>query len=222
MGSLEPIDTKTSRLLTYKNEECHGALVKLSPTNYEKLMRSEGVGNGNSTDESYEEIVVQAYPYGDSKNNVRPRRGKPILAVALRARPHVRLNFDPCPSARYMKLLTEGARELNLEPCYQDFLARIPVGQLSPWRKKQAFYNLVFTLCLSIKLNWRGYSKLQSRLLYFVYAPYSARTTAKIISALMTTIILIPGAVIGFFLFHILELTGKTPPALTRMMTFIG
>lgn len=213
MGSLEPVEANSTRLTTYKDAECHGALVKLSPENYEKVMRSEGVGNGTNTEQGYEEIIVQAYPYGSGKES-----GKPIQAVALRALPHVRLNFDPCPSARYMNILIEGASELNLTPCYQKYLASIPVQQLSPWQKKQALYNLIFTVTLSTTLKSRVFSKFQSRLLFLVYARYSAPGVVKIMSSLLTTVILLPGAIVGFLLKHL----GLTPPAVTRIMAFFG
>jgi len=213
MGSLESVETNSTRLSTYKNAECHGALVKLSPENYEKVMRSEGVGNGNNNDQTYEEIIVQAYPYGSGQESV-----KPIHAVALRVLPNHRLNFDPCPSARYMDILIEGASELNLTPCYQKYLASIPVQQLAPWRKKQALYNLIFTVTLSTKLKWRGYSKFQNRLLFLVYARCSAPGVVKIMSALLTTAILTPGAIVGF----LLKTMGLTPPAVTRLLSFFG
>ena len=38
MGSLEPIDSSAKSLLTYGPGECHGALVQLTPENYERVM----------------------------------------------------------------------------------------------------------------------------------------------------------------------------------------
>ena len=46
MGSLEPVTNSSSQpLLAYDKPECHGALVLLTPDNYEKVMASEGVGS---------------------------------------------------------------------------------------------------------------------------------------------------------------------------------
>jgi hypothetical protein len=213
MGSLEPIDADSTALLTYENNDCHGALVKLTPENYEKVMRSEGVGNGQS-DQGYDEIVVDAYPYN--------RPGKPVKAVALRARSHVRLSYDACPSIRYMGILKEGAKELGLKPCYQDFLARHPVQQLAGWQRKQAIYNLLFTFSISFKLKWRALSKFQSWLLFLVYARPSAPVPVKLASDLLTAVILLPGATLGYLFYHISMFTGKTPPYVTRMMSMFG
>lgn len=222
MGSLEPADADSTRLLSYKDAECHGALVKLSCEDYEKVMRSEGVGNGtDSTGQGYEEIVVQAYPYGGG--GINGGGGvEPIPAIALRARPHVRLSFDPCPSARYMAILKEGASELQLTPAYQDFLARIPVQRMARWQREQAVYSILFTMSLSTVLRTRIVSRVQSRLVFSVYAPFAAPAAVRFVSALLTVILLMPSAILGFFLYHLLRLTGRTPPAFVRMMTMFG
>jgi hypothetical protein len=216
MGTLEPIEAKSKALLKYSSGEsqgeCHGALVRLTPENYEKVMKSEGI-TGKS-DQGYEEIVVDAYPYK------WPRR--PVKAIALRARDHVRLNFDPCPSQRYMNILKEGAEELGLKPCYQDFLAAHPVQQLPVWQKRVALYNLIFTATVSFRLKWRGISAVQSRLLYAVYVPTTAPVLKKLCCDLLTTLILFPGAIIGFLGYQIMNLTGTTPPFVTRMLTIFG
>jgi hypothetical protein len=216
MGTLEPVEANSKALLKYSNGEyhgeCHGALVRLTPENYEKVMKSEGI-NGQS-DQGYEEIVVDAYPYK------WPRR--PVKAIALRARDHVRLNFDPCPSQRYMNILKEGAKELGLKPCYQDFLAAHPVQQLPVWQKRVAFYNLIFIATVSFRLKWRGISAVQRGLLYAVYVPTTAPVLKKLCSDLLITLILFPGAIIGFLGYQIMNLTGTTPPFITRMLTLFG
>jgi hypothetical protein len=216
MGTLEPIEANSKALLKYSNGEyhgeCHGALVRLTPENYEKVMKSEGISG--KSDQGYEEIVVDAYPYK------WPRR--PVKAIALRARDHVRLNFDPCPSQRYMNILKEGAKELGLKPCYQDFLAAHPVQQLPGWQKRVALFNLIFISTVSFKLKWRGISAVQSRLLYAVYVPTTAPVMKKLCSDLLITLILLPGSIIGFLAYQITNLTGTTPAFMTRMLTVFG
>jgi hypothetical protein len=209
MGSLEPIEEKSKALLTYEHGECHGALVKLTPENYEKVMRSEGITG--RADQGYDEIVVDAYAYS--------RPGKPVKAVALRARDHVRLKFDPCPSLRYMKILREGAKELGLKPCYQEFLAKHPVQAIPNWQKRVALYNLALTASISFKLKWRGFSRFQSWWLFKFYLPSTAPALPKFFSDLATTLVLLPGAIFGFAWFQITEATGTTPPFLKRIMS---
>jgi len=208
MGSLEPVDSSARAMLKYEPGECHGALIQLTPENYEKVMRSEGVGRGNG-DDGYEEIIVDAYPYGQAET--------PVKAVALRARDHVRLDFDPCPSARYMAILREGAEELGLKQSYQEFLKRHPVEILAKWQRKQAMYNIFFMFGLSALLRWRGLIKLQSRILFFFYTSDASRKVRKSASAFITTLILIPGSLMGFTLYQILELLGKTPIQAKKM-----
>lgn len=208
MGSLEPADSEARPLHAYKEKECHGALVKLTAENYRKVMESEGVKD-DQKNPGYEEIIVDAYPYGNPK--------KPVKAVALRARPHVRLKFDPSPSQRYMNILKEGAKELNLKVDYQEFLETHPVQQVAKWQKKYVVYNLVFN-----RLMGRHLLRIQSRFLFAVYASASAPTFVRILSEILSTIILLPGSLMGFLFCLVAKLTGKTPDFVTRMMAFLG
>jgi hypothetical protein len=207
MGSLEPCDSNAKALMTYDKQECHGALVKLTAENYKKVMASEGVSE-DAENPGYEEIVVDAFAYGCKKS---------VKAVALRARPHVRLNFDPSPSARYMNILKEGAKELNLKPCYQDFLARLPVHDVPKWQKKYVIYNLVCSRLLGSK-----FIRLQSKLLFLFYAPASAPVLARLVSGFMSNLIIFPGFLVGFIFCKITGLLGRTPVFVTRMKTMLG
>jgi hypothetical protein len=208
MGSLEPTDSKAKSLLTYKEKECHGCLVKLSAENYKKVMASEGVSD-EQPNPGYEEIVVDAYPYN--------RFGKPVKAVALRARPHARLNFDPSPSVRYMNILKEGAKELNLKPCYQEFLAQHPVQIVPNWQKKYAVYNLVFT-----RLLWKRLRSVQSWLLFSFYPSPTAQPVVRRFNEFLSNLVLLPGFILGYLYCKIAQLIGKTPPIVARMMTMVG
>jgi hypothetical protein len=214
MGSIEPCsESATKPLLAYEKDECHGALVLLTAENYSKVMASEGV-SPNVTNPGYEEVVVMAVPYDTSK--------PPVQAVALRARSHIRLAFDPSPSARYMKILREGAAELNLKPCYQEYLNKYPVQLVPTWLRKVAAYNLIFTFSFSTFTKWRGLSKLQSFLLFRVYVPSSANAAARLVSNTAMAVLLFPGSIIGFLIRKYKSLT-KTEfsPFLGRMLTLV-
>ena len=216
MGSLEPmtVDSDTSNthntldsststskpLIAYKESECHGALVRLSAQDYEKVMRSEGVGSG-SQDQGYEEVVITAVPY---------KGGRPVQAVALRAREHVRLSFDPAPSQRYMDILRQGAQELGLAPCYQEFLRSHPVAEVSAVTRRIAICNLILTAKLSFQLKIRIVSKVQSWLLWRVYVPPTANRIPKVLSELATAAILLPGAIPGSLLLIHMRFTNST------------
>ena len=209
MGSLEPVDSGNKALHAYHKPECHGALVTLTPENYEKVMRSEGVGP-NVTRPGYEEVVVTAVPYNSRK--------PPVQAMALRARPHVRLQQDPCPSQRYMDILQQGAEELQLQPDYRDFLATHPVQQSPLWLKRVALYNLMFTFTLSSVLKWRGPSRLQSWFLFQAYVPSNASARRRAVSDSIMGLLLLPGALVGATYRLYLKATGKELPSMIQRM----
>jgi hypothetical protein len=204
---------KTSKaLLSYHSPECHGALIKLAPAQYERVMKSEGIGSKRS---GYEEIVVTAVPYNTSQ--------PPVQAIVLRARPHAKLNQDPSPSLRYMTILRQGAAELQLKPCYQEFLAAHPV-QITPlWLKRLCLQNLMFTFSIGKLLNgWRGLSKLQSWFLFRVYVNSSAGKVRCAVSNALTAAILLPGALAGMLLTTVNKWRGKEPsPMMQRMTTML-
>ncbi|EEC45798.1 predicted protein [Phaeodactylum tricornutum CCAP 1055/1] len=211
MGSLEPVNATSRALMAYNKPECHGALVQLVPEMYERVMKSEGVGMNQS---GYEEIVVTAVPYD-------PRK-PPVQAIALRAKPHVRLRRDPSPSARYMDILRQGAAELQLKPCYQEFLAQHPVQILPTWLRRLSIYNLIFTFSLSNKLKWRGVSKMQSWLLFRVYVPSNASWICRHGCSVCTAGILLPGAILGSAIKMVVsKWGGDFPPFLKRMMDLL-
>ncbi|KAL7551368.1 hypothetical protein ACHAWF_014560 [Thalassiosira exigua] len=193
MGSLEPVDSKSTPLLAYKEgdvSECHGALIRLSAEDYDRLMKSEGVGHGRP-DQGYEEIVVEAFPYNCKKS---------VQAISLRARDHVRLKKDAAPSPRYMPILKEGAEELKLKPCYVDFLKEHPVSSVPPWMRKIAICNPVWTAQVSFRMKFKLPTRIQSALLWSVYAPPTAAPVAKLGSNVLTTAILLIGSAIGYVL----------------------
>lgn len=211
--SLEPVGSDCQSLADYEKPECHGALVRLSPENYEKVMQSEGVG-ANVTNPGYEEVVVTAIPYNNRK--------KPVQAIALRSRPHVRLRRDPCPSERYMNILKEGAAELQLKPDYQRYLSRHPVQQSPLWLKRIALNNLLFTFTVSFRLKWRGLSKVQSWFLYKAYVPSTVPQIGQVVSNLVMAFVLLPGALVGALYRVFLNATGrKIPPMIQRFVGLI-
>ena len=212
-GSLEPIDSDAKAMLKYESGECHGALIQLTPENYERVMRSEGVGSGKS-DQGYDEIIVEVHSYDKSQ--------APVKAVALRARDHVRLPYDSCPSTRYMSILREGAKELGLRESYQEFLKRHPVEVLTQWQRKQAIFNIFFMMSVTSVLKWRGLTKLQNRILFLFYVSDSSRKLRKTLSAVMMTTILLPGSLMGLMLYNVLGFLGKTPESAKQMFKILS
>lgn len=222
MGAIEPTDydatphdTPSKPLYSYDKPECHGALVQLTPENYEKVMESEGISKGN-VNRGYDEIVVTAIPYDASK--------PPVQAIALRARPHVRLSKDPAPSPRYMTILREGAAELGLSQCYQDYLAQHPVHRTPQWLKHMALQNLIFTFTLNALIggprNWIG--RAQAWLLYHSYVPPTSHAVLRVWYDCVTALVLFPGSLGGMGVRAYRHIT-KTehPPFMKRILGLV-
>jgi len=218
MGALEPVDSSDASLsvplVKYHKPECHGALVKLTPENYERVMRSEGVGTSPAP-RGYEEIVVTAVPYGNDAT--------PVQAIALRAKPLSRLPKDACPSARYMKLLREGAAELGLQHCYQEFLASIPVQETPKWLRHLAVNNMVFTLTMSA--GFAGQSmvrEIQSWFLHRAYVPSTAPRLQRTVSDVAVASVLLPGSIFGVLIRTFKYYTkSEYSPFLKRILSLI-
>ncbi|KAJ1399749.1 hypothetical protein B484DRAFT_458282 [Ochromonadaceae sp. CCMP2298] len=174
MGGIEPDNEGT----------LHGALMQLDAQEYQKLWLSEGGGMDNP---GYIEEVVDAYAYGAIK---------PVKAIALRAAQHSRLSRDAEPSARYMGILTEGARELGLEPSYQAYLEALPTA--SPpralvWLARRS----LSLLSLLFRLKIRSVFRVWSRILYAVYVPSTYWWPLVRLSELTTGLLLLLPAVLG-------------------------
>jgi hypothetical protein len=205
-------------------------LILLTPDNYQRVMQSEGVSDDNPNG-GYEEVVVTAVPYDRSK--------PPVQAVALRARPHVRLRREPAPSARYMQILRDGAAELGLSPGYQAFLASHPVQQTPAWIKHVAVNNLVFTFTLNSMLSSRRsagaaggggppmgrrslVSRVQSWILFRCYVPPNRPLLQRRLSDLATAAVLLPGAAAGAAIRLYRHVTGTDhPPFMARILGLV-
>jgi len=234
MGSLEPLDsyydgaaaadddraeqeaallkrTESRALKSYEKEECHGALIKLSSEDYERVYKSEGGGSGAM--QGYEEIIVTCVPYDKSH--------PPVKAVAFRAREHVRLTRDPCPSKRYMTIIREGAAELGLKSCYQQWLEDHPVQDPSPAFRKLAINSMVFTITLSMGLKIRIVSHVQSWLLFKMYVLPTEPKWKQILGEVAAAIVLLPTALAGFVFKGLLEASGAMPPQLKRWVKML-
>jgi hypothetical protein len=136
----------------------------------------------------------------------------------------VRLRYDPSPSERYMNILRQGAMELGLKDCYQEYLAKHPVQKVWAITRSLAVNNLVTTFSLSQLLGgWRGISRLQSHVLFLVYAPGNAPLVRRFISEILSAMVLLPGAIIGWMRRGILKVLGNPPPAMyTRFQTMLS
>lgn len=103
-------------LMPSSGDVCHGALIELGVADWLALCASEGVGF------SYQLLEVEAdpSPYRADQAAVRAWTLSPGLLRTPEA-------LVP-PSQRYMRLLMDGARELELDPDWQARLAAQPTA----------------------------------------------------------------------------------------------
>ena len=156
---------------------------------YEKVWLSEG---GGSPKPGYEEIIVEATAYGAER---------PVLAIALRVRPHVRLAADACPSERYMGILLEGADELGLAPAYVAELEAVVTQRVGPLLRCLAVHHFFLASAL-FRLKQAQLVSWYSKALFAVYVPSSGDSglgprLRRVLSAVATAALLAPTALIG-------------------------
>eukprot|EP00588_Corethron_pennatum_P030429 CAMPEP_0194313558 /NCGR_PEP_ID=MMETSP0171-20130528/10428_1 /TAXON_ID=218684 /ORGANISM="Corethron pennatum, Strain L29A3" /LENGTH=312 /DNA_ID=CAMNT_0039068573 /DNA_START=198 /DNA_END=1136 /DNA_ORIENTATION=- len=216
MGSLEPAEGG-DLTAAYPGNECHGALILLSAGDYDRVMRSEGVGAtfyGSDPERGYEEIVVKAQPYGG---------GAPVNAVSLRLKIKSRMPRDLCPSLRYMDLIRSGAKELGLAEPYQKWLDEHHVQRSPKIIQKLAVYNICATSVHSVGRKnslIKFYSLARQKMLLAVFvSSTNSSTTVQLLSNFAMGIIFFPGSMIGYFLMATRKWTGFTlPPMLEKML----
>jgi len=113
---------------------CPGCVYEMPRDAYELLWRSEG---GAMAKPPYSEIVVP----------VRDAEGREVDAITLAAEPWARLARDGVPSARYIGIIEQGARELGMVE-YADELAAAPRANPSRWLRSVAGAHGVVSILL--------------------------------------------------------------------------
>jgi hypothetical protein len=196
MGGIEPCF----------GQECHGALVKMKKSEYEKLWKSEG---GATKRPGYLEIIVDVFPYGQSKS---------IEAIAYRSSPLMRLSKDGTPSARYMDIILQGARELHLLPSYIKSLEQIHVAKPTKHIRSLAILNL-YALGPLMQKGIRLPSRMLTSILHSVYVPPTSHALLRILSNICSTLVLLPGASLGAFVRMYMILFKIPAPVFVRTLT---
>ena len=207
MRGFPPLEPGMGGIEESPAEECHGALCTMTAENYEKLWQSEG---GAMPNPGYEEIVVEAEGYG------LPQR---VRAVALRARPHVRLRRDADPSQRYMRMLVDGAKELGLTSEYVAKLEAITTQRATGVLRMLAVQHLFFaTLLFRPRLRWAG--RAISAMLWVAYVPSSHPTALRrYVGNACLSVLLLPTAFLGTLVRLGMWATGKEiPPMMKAVM----
>ena len=207
MRGFPPLEPAMGALEPSAGAECHGALCTLTAAEYEKVWQSEG---GAQPKPGYEEIVVDAVPYGSTE---------PVRAVALRAREHVRLPTDASPSSRYMRMLIDGAAELGIDAAYVEALRSTPTQTTGPLLRWLALHQFYVTM-LSFRLKMRWATRALSAALWRAYVPPTHASAARRgVGAASTSLLLLPGALIGALIRLAMWAARMPPPPMLAVMT---
>ena len=200
MGALEPAPDAV----------CHGALCEMRRDEYEKVWLSEGGGQPNP---GYEEVVVEACPYGETGGVV-------VEAIALRARTHARLATDACPTQRYLSILIKGATELGVQSDYVARLRALPT-QRGGWFVHLLSVHHLFLVTLLFKLKCQPLVKMISKALWMAYVPTSQASQARrFVGGAATGVLLMPSALLGALVRLVYyKASGRpTPPMMRALM----
>lgn len=222
MRMFPPLEPSMASIEPSSGDVCEGALYTLTRDGYESLWKSEG---GMMDRPGYEEIVVRARVGGEV-----------VDAITLRAAPWMRLSHDAPPSARYKKLIVDGATELGLSSEYVATLQRLPAS--SPSKALTAIVQAhgvvaVLLFRLSQRLNapaLRGVLIPVRSACYLLLRGRSSDTARGVGRALLDAAselaigaLLLPTAALGALLRSVLRLLGKgalvqfgPPPSVKR------
>jgi len=222
MRMFPPLEPSMASIEPSSGDVCEGALYTLTRDGYESLWKSEG---GMMDRPGYEEIVVSARVGGEV-----------VDAITLRAAPWMRLSHDAPPSARYKKLIVDGATELGLSSEYVATLQRLPAS--SPSKALTAIVQAhgvvaVLLFRLSQRLNapaLRGVLIPVRSACYLLLRGRSSDTARGVGRALLDAAselaigaLLLPTAALGALLRSVLRLLGKgalvqfgPPPSVKR------
>lgn len=116
-------------------------MFEVTLADYARIIATEGGGSG------YKDIVVTCYPFPESYNPSDPTPDVPTtqpfkahtLSPWKYSKNDPRMRGDPSyaqPSARYLRLIMTGARELDFPMDYRDFLASIRPFRITTWRQR--------------------------------------------------------------------------------------
>lgn len=116
-----------------------GVVYEVTKQDYAHIIATEGGGSG------YHDVLVDCYALDEDLTEPVPEvpTGKAFKAHTLYAHKDRALRKDPDyaqPSARYLKLITDGAKEHNLPHEYQHYLANIRFYQTTTAKQRVGGY----------------------------------------------------------------------------------
>jgi hypothetical protein len=221
-ASIEPADATRNDLEQERSECIHGVLWELSRQDYEALWASEG-GAAPPLSRPYVEQTVDVIPYGETD---------PVRAIAFRARPGASGTIlaaaaasnggkgggggsggggEPvgyAPSARYLRLMGDGAAAAGLDLAYVERLRRLSAAAPPPVLRWLASRQLPLQALLRAVLP--PVARALSAAAWAAYGPPPGLTATALrrpagwVRAVAMAAVLLPGACVG----GVLEIVG--------------
>ncbi|KAG0236086.1 hypothetical protein BGW41_000560 [Actinomortierella wolfii] len=123
--------------------DLQGVAHRITQADWQRVIQTEG-GWGHDVPTGYDKIEVECYPFNiKSEESSKIDLSQPIMAKVLIARP-LSIRSHCQPSARYMGLLTSGAKIHHLEPDYQEYLASLVPYECAGTRAKLGRFLFMF------------------------------------------------------------------------------
>ena len=158
-----------------------GCVYEMSRDAYEALWRSEG---GAMKKTPYQEVVV----------SVRDASGRDVDAITCQVSAWAALKRDGVPSARYLGIIEEGARELGLVE-YAEALSKRPRANPSRFLRAVAGAHGVVSLTLYRRNLSHLLAPLRSACFVLTYG--GRRPWLRALSEALTAAVLLPTAAVG-------------------------
>ena len=205
MRMFPPLEPSMASLEPSAGSVCEGAVYTLTRAGYEALWKSEG---GSMDRPGYQEVVVRASVGSET-----------VDAITLRAAPWMRMKRDAPPSARYKKLIIDGASELGLSSGYVAWLSGLRAT--SPSKALTAIVRahgvvavLIFRLSTALKTPALRNVLFPIRAACYILLRRGPSTTVvdrmlDLASEMATGALLLPTAALGFLIRLVLQLLGK-------------
>ena len=205
MRMFPPLEPSMASLEPSAGSVCEGAVYTLTRAGYEALWKSEG---GSMDRPGYQEVVVRASVGSET-----------VDAITLRAAPWMRMKRDAPPSARYKKLIIDGASELGLSSGYVAWLSGLRAT--SPSKALTAIVRahgvvavLIFRLSTALKTPALRNVLFPIRAACYILLRRGPSTTVvdrmlDLASEVATGALLLPTAALGFLIRLVLQLLGK-------------
>ena len=181
MRGFPPLEPAMAGIEPRPGQECPGCVYEMSRDAYEALWRSEG---GAMKKTPYQEVVV----------SVRNASGRDVDAITCQVSAWAALRRDGVPSARYLGIIEEGARELGLVD-YADALSKRPRANPSGFLRAVAGAHGVVSLTLYRRNLSHLLAPLRSACFLLTYG--GRRPWLRALSEALTAAVLLPTAAVG-------------------------